>query len=552
VSRQRTVPAHFVVLAGLMTLSLSACSLVHLPALSKSPGEVTASESSGSSEPSQSAGLLPVPSHVYTDWTSPDRPQINPADYPATPPGMTDAPPGSGYERYFDQTVTWGPCATAGSAKVQCAHVLAPLDWTAPDGPAITLAMKRLAASKPLVDAASPDLFINPGGPGASAEDYLDSFRTAGLEGFDIVALDPRGSGESTPVVCGSTAQLDAYFSLNSAPSTDAEKTTLIDGAKAFALQCRQNSGALLDHISTIEAVYDFDMVRQLLGDAKFNWLGTSYGTFIGAVYLELYPENAGRMVLDAAVNITENDSVSQMDGFELALHKYAQWAASQGEASSETALLTQIDNFAKQLAGHPIQVGSRWLTQSLFITGLALYMDLGTSVYPQLTNVLQVTMGGNGTYMLQAADALNGRTANGYDTMATAFPAIGCKDGADKGLDDSFQQWQKDSANAPIFGTYMGPDVICDVWTAAPAPQIDFTGAGDPPFLVLGGTGDNATPYQYAQWMVQQMPAGVLVTRNGVGHGSYGTGSTCMDDIVVAFLVDGTIPPANTTCQMG
>ena len=327
----------------------------------------------------------------------------------------------------------------------------------------------------------------------------------------------------------------------------------MIDGTKQFADQCRQNSGDLLDHISTIETVYDFDMVRQLLGDAKFNWMGTSYGTYIGAVYLELYPQNAGRMVLDAAVNITENASVSQADGFDLALGEYAKWAASKGYGG-QTAddVMQQITNFTVGLETNPIKVGNRQLTQSLFVQGLALFMYSGTSAYASLANVLQATMAGDGSYMLSAADAINDRSATGYGSLATAFPAIACKDEADAGLDASFAQWQTDQASAPYFGRFMGPSTVCQLWTAEPSAQIEFSGAGDPPFLVIGGTGDNATPYQYAQWMVQQMPAGVLVTRDGVGHGSYDSGSSCIDKIVRDFLSGGIVPPNNTTCQMG
>ena len=491
---------------------------------------------------------LPVPSHTYTDLKSPDRQTVD-FDPNLRAPGVTDPPPGAGYQRYLTQAVQWADC---GSGE-QCAQVLAPLDWSDPDGTAITLAMKRRVATTTLADPSSPDLFINPGGPGGSAMDYVDAFNSTGLAGFNIVGMDPRGSGKSTPVVCGTLAQTDAYFDLPMAPANDTEKQELIDGTKQFADQCRQNSGPLLDHISTIETVYDFDMVRQLLGDAKFNWMGTSYGTFIGAVYLELYPQNAGRMILDAAVNITENASVSQSDGFDLALGEYAKWAAGKGYGGqTQQAVMQQITDFTVGLATNPINVNGRQLTQSLFVQGLALFMYSGTQAYASLARVLQATIAGDGSYMLSAADAMNDRTDTGYGSLATAFPAIACKDEADSGLDGSFAQWQTDEASAPYFGRFMGPDTVCEVWTAKPAPQIEFSGAGDPPFLVIGGTGDNATPYQYAQWMVQQMPAGVLVTRDGVGHGSYDVGSTCIDNIVRAFLANGTVPPNNTTCQMG
>jgi len=506
--------------------------------------------------PSENApSQMPVPSHTYTDVTSPDRVVSNEPPT-AKPKGFADPPPGSGYSRYYDQGVTWGACSSYTSG--QCARVLAPLDWNDPDGQAITLTMRRKTATAALVDPSSPDLFINPGGPGGSAQDYVDYFNSTGLKGYNIVGLDPRGSGESTPVVCGTTAQIDAYFNLDMSPDNDQEKQDLIDGTREFAQQCLQSSGALLDHVSTIEAVYDFDMVRQLLGDTKFNWMGTSYGTFIGAVYLELYPQNAGRMILDAAVSITEgsdDDSdggVSQADGFELALTKFAEWEVRTGRATSVQSFKTKLTNFIDSLDSKPISVGNRMLTQSLFVTGLATFMYSGTDAYTVLASTLSQTMDQrNGVVMLAMADQMNGRSPSGYSPMATAFPGISCKDWADPGIDAMFGYWDSVSASAPIFGTYFGPDVVCSVWPVMPAAQIDFRGAGDPPFLVIGGTGDNATPYQYAVEMAKQMPAAILVTRNGVGHGSYSSGSSCIDKIVRNFLSKGTLPDQGVTCQM-
>ena len=532
-------------LAAAVTLTalLAACA-------SPDSGEIIATwQKPSQSTPSIDVGnfSLPVPAHTYTDLTSPDRQTVD-FDPNLRVPGMTDPPAGSGYARYFAQTVQWSTC---GSNR-QCATVLAPLDWTNPDGVAITLSMERKPASSALADPSSPDLFINPGGPGGSAMDYVNQFNTTGLGGFNIIGMDPRGSGKSTPVVCGTLDQLDSYFNLQMAPTNDTEKQALIDGTKQFADECRQNSGALLDNITTIDTVYDFDMVRQLLGDAKFNWMGTSYGTFIGAVYLELYPQNAGRMILDAAVNITENASVSQADGFDLALGEYTKWAASQGYGGqTPDEVMQQITDLTISLATNPLPVKNRQLTQSLFVQGLALFMYTGTQGYASLARFLQATVGGDGSYMLAMADEMNDRSSTGYGSLATAFPAIACADEADSGVDAAFAQWQTDETSAPYFGRFMGPDTVCQLWTARPGAQIDFRGAGDPPFLVIGGTGDNATPYQYAQWMVQQMPAGVLVTRNGVGHGSYDSGSSCIDKIVRAFLSDGTMPANNTTCQM-
>jgi len=498
---------------------------------------------------------LPVPEHVFSGLTNPDR-RPEEVDGSVEVPGFSEPPPGSGYDRYFRQKITWGPCAY-GSSNMECATVLAPLDWFNPDGRAITLAMKRRPAEvSPLTDPDSPDLFINPGGPGGSAQDYVESFNAYGLHGFNIVGLDPRGSGESTPVVCGTDIQVDDYYNLNAAPADEAGRQALIEGVGTFTHLCSQNSGILLDHISTIEAVYDFDMVRQLLRDKKFNWLGVSYGTYIGAVYLELYPDKVGRMVLDAAVNIedplTAEDVPRQAEGFEQALHKYAKWAAKHGYGKSEESIIKRITDYLIRLEKRPLAVGGRMLTQAQFLTGLALFMYIGESAYETLARALSATMDDNtGTTMLAAADALNGRTDAGYDPLASAFPAISCKDWAGAGLKQSFEDWQEVAKKAPVFGYFSGPEIVCEIWSVDSAVQIDFRGLGVPPILVIGGTGDNATPYQYAQSMAKILPSAILVTRDGVGHGSYSSGSSCIDKIVLDFLNDGKTPDDGIVCQM-
>ena len=129
-------------------------------------------------------------------------------------------------------------------------------------------------------------------------------------------------------MVCGDLEQTDALEDADWSPDDQAETDALVAVNKDFAAQCREHSGALLDHISSIENAYDMDLVRVLLGQRRLNWYGVSYGTWLGAVYAELYPDHVGRMVLDSAVNVTDRDSVSQADGFEQALDAFADWCA--------------------------------------------------------------------------------------------------------------------------------------------------------------------------------------------------------------------------------
>jgi pimeloyl-ACP methyl ester carboxylesterase len=133
---------------------------------------------------------------------------------------------------------------------------------------------------------------------------------------------------------------------------------------------------------------------------------------------------------------------------------------------------------------------------------------------------------------------------------MYFAFPAISCADNVDYGVVDADSVWIDDQAKAPIFGRYFGPQYTCTLWPVRPAVQFDLRGAGAAPILVIGGTGDNATPYQHAVSMAGQLESAVLLTYEGEGHGTYGQKSSCVDQIVVDYLVRDQLPADGTTCR--
>lgn len=500
--------------------------------------------------PAEKAGApaeaLPTPTATFAGYSSPDRQQLAPSN--AKPAGFTSPPSGSGVSRYLRQRLNWRSCG-----EFDCATLKAPLDWHDPDGQAITLAVKRAkATAQPRLGS----LFVNPGGPGGSAQDYLSSLDRQGLEGYDVIGMDPRGSGASTPVVCGDGPQTDAYLNVDSSPDTQAERDALMAATKEFARQCHQNSGALLDHISSIDTIYDFDMLRQILGDAKFNYLGVSYGTWLGALYADLYPTNVGRMVLDSPVNITDNQSVIQADGFELNLHSYAQWCAEQhcflGGTPQE--VIMSLQSFFAQLDKTPLQVANRQLTQSLAVSGLIVFFYSGSDGYSTLTNFLQQAIEqGNGERLLAAADLMNERNSDGsYGQLMYSFPAIQCADAGDKGVQDAWNQWALDSKSAPVMGPLLGPNLICPLWVAPPAPQVNISAKDAPPLLIVSNVGDSATPHQFAEWMQQRIAGSVLVSRQASGHGAYESGSHCLDTTVRSFLASGSLPVNGTVCSDG
>ncbi len=486
------------------------------------------------------ASYNPSDHRMFPGLASPDR---TPFSSPARPPGFTAPPPGSGMQRFLDQRLTWHPCGG-----FDCATVIVPLDWDKPDGQAISLALTRARATGHRVGT----LFINPGGPGGSGTDFVTWFPRAGLPDFDVVGWDPRGSGRSTPVRCGTPAQTDAYFGVDASPDTSAEWQALRTAQQAFARQCRQASGVLLDHISTIDTARDLDYLRYLVGDPRLTYLGISYGTFIGAVYAELYPSRVGRMVLDSAVNSTDDQSVIQPMGFDLALHAFATWCAAQacGLGSTGGAVVRSVTGLFDRLDAAPLRVGPRTLTQTLAVSGVASFLYAGTNGYPALARAVVSARGGAGASLLSAADQLDGRRADGsYDPLTYAFPAIGCLDAGDDGWARDSARWASDTRLAPVFGRYFGPPVSCDVWSARPADQIDVRADGAPPIVVLGTTGDPATPYQQSVGMAEQLASGVLVTWKGAGHSAFMLGNDCVRGTVVRYLDQGVVPRSGTTC---
>ncbi len=496
----------------------------------------------GCDAPSQQAGeeirISSVPGVAI------DRPQF--PDPGVTVPGMVDGLAGDGLTGYVEQPLTWTSCGT-----LECADVLAPLDYADPTSRAVTLSLARKPATKtPRLGT----LFVNPGGPGGSGKDLVSGFDDKGLEQYDIVGWDPRGTGDSTPVKCFDGAHTDALNNLDASPDTPAERTALIEATYEFDKSCWENSGILLEHISTIDTVRDLDLLRQLLGDDELYYLGYSYGTQIGATYAELFPQNTGRLVLDAAVNITSNDDVIQAMGFDLALGNFASWCADQGCSlgSTKQAVLDSVTGLFDTLDSAPIRAGDRALTQTLAVTGVAAMLYGGKDAWPTLVAMIVAAQQGNGQGLMLAADSLNSREDNGtYGSLFYSFPAISCLDSdEDKGVLDADKVWKEDEQKAPIFGKYFGPAYTCALWPVRPSLQLHIQGLGAKPIVVIGGTGDNATPYQQAVDMAKQLDSGVLVTYEGEGHGSYGGKSTCVDRIVVNYLVQGKVPKDGVRCS--
>jgi pimeloyl-ACP methyl ester carboxylesterase len=459
------------------------------------------------------------------------------------PAGFTTPPAGTGLDRYASQQVDWRPCRQ----QLQCATVRVPLDYTKVNGSAITLAV----AKKPATGSRRlGSLFINPGGPGGSGIDYLDYFRSAGLEGYDIVGWDPRGVGRSTPVSCA-TADLDRYLSLDNSPDDAAEERALVDAHRGFGVSCLSTSGPLLEHVSTVEVARDLDLLRGLVRDDRLNFFGASYGTRIGATYAHLFPVRVGRMVLDGAVNITADRSVTQAQGFDRALGAFATWCAARtcGLGRSRAEVLDSVAGLLSRLDGAPVRVANRRLTQQLAVAGVVSGLYGNATDYPFLAQALVAAIKGNGGQLLRAADALNHRDPRGtYGQINYAFPSVRCLDDRDRGLRGETERAAAANTRAPTLGPFIAADLQCAMWPVAAVPELELTGPGASPILVIGTTGDSATPYEHAVGMAKQLRSGVLLTFDGQGHTAYGR-SACVQLGVQRYLSDGVLPRKDSRC---
>lgn len=502
-------------------------------------------------QPSTTAGsVTPSPSATATGPVSPDRP--TPRVPTVMPSGATGAP-GRGLDDYRNQQLTWTACGAA-----LCATALAPLNYSAPGEAAITLSLRKIPATAPRIGT----LFVNPGGPGFPGTDLASRFDRTGLEGYDIIGWDPRGVGASSAVECFQGDDMDAWLALDSSPDDSAERQALIVANRSFGQSCLERTGELLGNISSIDTARDLDLLRELVGESKVNYFGYSYGTYLGALYAHLYPQHTGRLVLDGAVAINESDreqQVLQAEGFDRALGHFADWCVQQRCALGEDreAVLAAVVRIFDATDVHPMRTADpdRPLTQSLAVTGVLgqLYSE---QFWPALAGSLQQAAGGDrkspdGSALLSAADSYNQRDSDGrYGQSAFAFPAIYCLDHADQGLDQALADWKQAQQKAPIFGRYLGPSLTCPVWPVAPRyPRQDLTAKGAAPFVVIGTTGDPATPYEDVERMARELEPAVLLTLEGEGHGAYGRGNACIDTAVRRYLVDGVLPTDGTRC---
>jgi len=441
-----------------------------------------------------------------------------------------------------------------------------PLDYQKPTGDTIELEVIRLRAGDDSKRVGS--LLVNPGGPGASGVSYAREARTVlsddVRDSFDIVGWDPRGVGESAPVKCLNDKELDAFLAIDGSPDNPGEVQALDTTSKTFARHCEDRSGKVLPHIGTPDAARDMDILRAVLGDAKLNYLGKSYGTFLGATYAELFPEKVGRVVLDGAIDPTltsQEMSLGQAGGFEQGLDAFIDDCLKQSDCPvgpDHAGAKQEIVGILDQADRSPLRTDSgRPLTQSLAILGVAVALYDSEAGWPALRIALERAKSGDGTVLLQLSDFYTDRQGNGHysSNQNEAIYAVNCLDRPDRSSPTQIEQVEpRFKKESPIFGDYLAwSSLPCRYWPAKGEPGSGphkITAEGAAPIVVVGTTRDPATPYVWAQNLASQLSSGVLLSWDGDGHTAYSRGSSCIDSAVDDYLIKGTVPKDGTRCS--
>ncbi|MFD8756596.1 alpha/beta hydrolase [Kitasatospora sp. NPDC059577] len=504
----------------------------------------------------------------------------NPAATPAATAG-TSAPVGQAdpaLKPFYGQQITWADCPADPQAEkaridisgMKCGRLHVPLDYAHPAADAIDLALIKYPAAKP--DQRIGSLMVNPGGPGGSgvemvkygAKDFTGTLHNR----FDVVGFDPRGTGDSAPVVCYDDKQHDAAEQQDDPLDPAERKAAHIKQSTDHAAACQAKSGRLLPFVGTRNTARDLDVLRAVVGDEKLNYLGISYGTYLGALYAEEFPRNTGRLVLDGAVDPAQDTldhGVDQQVGFEKSFERFA--ADCVGNHPEDCPLGKDKDAAAKKAADfldglHDSPLGTkdgRKLGRDLAWTGTIqmLYGDEKTSwKYLRAGLGMAMTMK-RGDLLLAFADEYNGRDENGhYSPMEESNGAISCADAARPAPTPEHAKAAVDRllAEAPLLSKGVTVDDYsepgCAYWPFKTQEKPHTVRAeGSAPILVVGSTGDPATPYASAESLAKGFASATLLTRVGEGHGAFGKGNTCIDRALEAYLTEGTMPAPGTRC---
>jgi pimeloyl-ACP methyl ester carboxylesterase len=467
--------------------------------------------------------------------------------------------------------LTWSSCA--GAAGTQCATATVPKDYDDPGAGTLDLAVAKSPATDPAKRIGS--LFLNFGGPGAPAAFYVAALGAKLFpvlnSRFDIIGVDPRGTGESVPVDCKVNQETEGVYSQPFTTPFNLDVGALVAKDQSYIARCMELNGDILKYLSTANVARDLDAVREAVGDPKMTYLGFSYGTFLGATLQSLFPGKTRAVVLDGALDPDDyiNDPLTLLDeqtaGFERAISRFmSACAADQADCGFGGGdPLGTTDALIEQADATPIPASN---APDRPVDGDDIRAAVSQDMYarflwPELASALAQLSQGDGAGIRTITDGFYGRNPDGtYDPLTDRYFLLSAGEqhypsetqpflaaGRQSYFDYDHAFWNHGYSELP--------------WGLYPVRALDTfdgpfrTSGNDPATLVVGTRYDPATPYQEARRLVQQLGNARLLTMTGDGHTAYdgdpsdGYTSECTDKAVEAYLFDLTLPAPGTKC---
>jgi len=403
-------------------------------------------------------------------------------------------------------------------------------------------------------------LLINPGGPGAGGAEFAAGaefiFDEELLDLFDIIGWDPRGTGYSTPAI-DCIDDYDKYYAgIDITPDDDPERQQIIDIAQGFAEQCATKNADIIQHVGTNDSARDIDSIRQALGEDEISYFGFSYGSELGATWATLFPDSVRAAVLDGAadptVGLTEG-GIQQAAGFEATLATYLAHCSADPECAfhNDGNAEAAFDALMQSLDENPIpsEPDRPDITRGVALQAVATAM-YDDSLWDQLSEALHDAQQGDGENMLELWDSYYNRQPDGsWPNFVEAFQVISCMDDTERPTVAEDDAMVDDYlAVAPRFAPNTTGTYFCTFFPPTENPRVDVTGADAGPIVVIGTTGDAATPLAGTRVMASTLEDGRLVVVTADKHTGYGE-NDCVDEAVHRYLIDLQAPPEETDC---
>ena len=454
--------------------------------------------------------------------------------------------------------IVWTACDGSTNTEVECGNIEVPFDYADPEQGSFVLYVKKHNAASPADRIGS--MMVNPGGPGFGGSSLADDaqyyFSQDLIDRFDIIAWDPRGTGESTPAVdCVDT--FDEYVALDSPPDTPDEKQALIDASQAFNDKCAENSGTILPYISTQASAQDINSLRLALGEEKVSFFGFSYGSELGTTWATMFPETVRAIVVDGAVDpnaSSTEEGMNQAKGFEGQLATFLKQCSEKTTCAFHNGGKAEaaFDKLVLDIDTTPLEVSKDRtpVTQGVLFTAVAqaMYSDY---YWPQLSEALSEAQNGDGKGILQLYDDYYQRNEDGtYGNELEAFLAISCLDDPGATSTEEVDAHIEDFiAAAPRLGGNFAYGYSCALWPVKQATKVTITGKGAGPIVVVGTTGDPATPLDSTRKMALSLEQGILIVVDANQHTGYGA-NNCVVKAVDDYLIKLIVPANETTCK--